>query len=116
VKKGENDTVVNMARECRDLLIERKAVDVKILDLRKIHTYLDYFIICTATSRVHCRSLAKEIERHFSEKNIRMFGKDDADSNWIVLDYSSVFVHLFTDDTRTYYDLERLWADADIVA
>ncbi|HEY1405646.1 MAG TPA: ribosome silencing factor [Spirochaetota bacterium] len=105
--------ILGIVRSCGETLVDKKASDVVLLDLRKVNTYLDYFIICTANSKVHCRALAKEMEHFFGTYNFRSKGKDVSDSDWIVLDYNEIVVHIFTEDVRNYYALEKLWSDAD---
>lgn len=111
----KNNPIEAIAKECGAVLSEKKAEDVLILDLRNVNTYLDYFIICTATSKIHCRALAREAERYFSGKGIRRKGVDANDSDWVVLDYNEIVVHCFTEDMRKHYALEKLWSDARVL-
>lgn len=113
VKQITDSEIIEIAKKCIEHLDEKKAEDVSLLDLRGVNTYLDFFIICNGNSRMHCRSLAKEVERFFSNVEMKSRLSPDYDSEWIVLDYSEIVIHIFTADMREYFDLERLWADAE---
>ena len=94
---------------------EVKGEDLKILDLREIENSIcDYFVICTARSSTNAKALAdsvqKETEVELDDSPWHVEGKDNAE--WILMDYSELVVHIFTDTTRDFYNLEELWADA----
>lgn len=108
---GEED-IVEIARGAARLLDEKKADDVLLLDLSRINSYLDYFIIATGNSLIHGRALAREAQRYFKGEDFPERSRADLDSPWIALDYHEVVVHIFTREMREYYQLERLWADA----
>lgn len=98
-------------------LQEIKAKDITVMDLRKIHSSVcDYFIICHGDSTTHVNGIADTAERFvrkaIKEKPWHREGKENA--KWILLDYVSVVVHIFLKDTRDFYRLEDLWADAEI--
>lgn len=109
------EDIVSIAKDCARLLDEKKAKDIILLNLMKINSYLDYFLICTANSHIHCRSLAKEAQKFFHESGIHERSKSNLDSDWIVLDYNEIVIHIFTQEMREYYQLERLWADAGLI-
>jgi ribosome-associated protein len=111
-KKIDDKMLISYAKGCRDMIIDKKGEKVSLLDLRGVSSYLDYFLICTGTSRTHLRSLAKETQRYFAEQSLISRGITDLSSDWIILDYSEIVVHLFTEETRAYYDLDKLWSDA----
>jgi len=116
VKKKENTgapDIVELARECARLLREKKAEDTLLLNLLRVNTYLDYFIITTGNSFIHCRALAREVQKFFGNAGVSERVKSRLDSSWIVLDYNEIVVHIFTEQTREYYQLEKLWADAE---
>jgi ribosome-associated protein len=117
VKKApaDKDTnpVILLGRECLSLLSEKKAEDAVFLDLREVNTYLDYFIICTASSKIQCRSLAKDIEQFYAERGQKPKSRPDYESEWVIIDYFGLVIHIFTAEMRAHYDLDRLWADAD---
>jgi ribosome-associated protein len=105
--------IVDLAKSCARLLDEKKARDTVIVNLMKIHSYLDYFVISTANSLIHCRSLAREVRELFKNAGLNERSRTQAESAWIGLDYSEIVVHIFTKEMRDYYQLEKLWADAD---
>jgi ribosome-associated protein len=94
-------------------MLSKKATDIVIIDLRKVSTAADYFVICTADSDVQVRAIADAIEddtRVGGEAPWHAEGKRA--SIWIVLDYVDVVAHVFHKEARAYYNLERLWSDA----
>lgn len=113
-KLTEND-VICMAKECARILVGKKASDVLLMDLKRINSYLDYFIIATGNSHIHCTALAKETQKYFSKINYTGISKSRLDTGWIALDYNEIIVHIFTRELRDYYQLERLWGDSDFI-
>jgi ribosome-associated protein len=93
---------------------DKKGLDVVLLDVSGLLVITDVFVIATGTSRRHVRTLAEETEAQLKKANdrrpLRREGMDD--STWVLLDYGDVVVHVFDEETRAYYDLERLWGDA----
>ena len=112
-KKKEDSPVILLGRECIKVIDENKGENPVFLDLREVNSYLDFFIICTASSRMHCRSLAKDIEEFFVGKGLKPKSRPDYDSEWVIIDYFGLVVHVFTKEMREHYDLDRLWADAE---
>ena len=101
-----------------DSIKQHKGKEVVSLDLRKIETAVcDFFIICHGTSNTHIASIAenvrKEISKQMKEKPWHTEG--EANKEWVLMDYFNVVVHIFNKETRTYYDFERLWGDANII-
>lgn len=97
---------------------ERKGKDIVCIDLREVKNAVsDFFVICHADSRTHIDAIARSIEetvyKKLKEDPIHVEGKSNAE--WILLDYSTVVAHVFLQEKREFYGLERLWADADIV-
>ena len=87
-----------------------------MLDLRPVSPVADYFIICSANNERHLRAIIEEIEEKGDGSAIRPLRVEGApESGWVVMDYSSVVVHIFVSPTRSYYDLEELWKDAPLV-
>jgi ribosome-associated protein len=93
---------------------ENRGQSILVLDLRQLTDLFDYFVIATGTSRRQLRAMSEEID-HKLEDDLgdRRLGIDGfAEARWIVLDYGTVVIHLFDEETRRYYDLENLWAEA----
>jgi ribosome-associated protein len=84
-----------------------------ILDLRGVCGFADHFLIASADSARQVKAIAERVEARLAEANVRMSHREGAgESQWILLDYRDVVIHIFDDRTREFYDLERLWADA----
>lgn len=90
----------------------KKAKDIIILDLRKTGFISDFFVVMSCMSDTHGKALANSIEEKLKSENIRVNHiEKDTKNTWILLDYFNVIVHIFHEDTRKYYNLERLWGD-----
>ena len=84
-----------------------------ILDLRGLCSFTDHFLIASADSARQVRAIAERVEEQLARARIRMSHREGmGEAQWILLDYQDVVVHIFDDETREFYDLERLWADA----
>jgi ribosome-associated protein len=96
----------------------KKAEEIVLLDLRGISTFTDFFVICSGTSEPHLRAIAGEIETRLREdEGVRAASIDGFPaSQWIVLDYMQVIVHVFHREKRGFYSLEDLWGDATRLA
>jgi len=100
-----------LAAEAAD---DKKAENIDILKVEGLTVIADYFVICSANSDKQVRAVARSVDEKLSEKEIeprRIAGMDDA--RWVLMDYADVIVHIFQKSEREYYDLERLWADAE---
>ncbi|MFL6583453.1 MAG: ribosome silencing factor [Chthoniobacterales bacterium] len=111
-------TEENLAKRCAALADNKKAESIVVLDLRGISTFTDFFVICSGTSEPHLKAIAGEIEARLREEDgIRAASVDGfPSSQWIVLDYLQVIVHVFHQEKRAFYSLEDLWGDAPRVA
>ena len=97
-------------------LDEKKGMDIKLLKIDRISSLADYFLICTGTSNTHVKTLCDYAEFTLEELGEPMLGREGHRGNaWELLDYGTIVVHVFTDEARKFYDLERLWADAEFV-
>ena len=95
-------------------LDDKKGVGIEILRIADISTLADYFIICTGTSNTHVKTLCDYAEFCMDQLGEPLLGREGHRGNtWELLDYGSVVIHVFTDEARKFYDLERLWADAE---
>lgn len=91
----------------------KKARDITVLKTESVTVLADYFIICTASSSTHGKTLVEETEKALTlagEPPLRREGYRSG--NWVLLDFGCVVVHVFLEDTREFYNLERLWSDA----
>lgn len=97
-------------------LLEKKAKDIKLLDVRELTTLTDYFVVCHGTSETQIRALANSaIEKVKEELGENVWKKEGMDARrWIILDYVNVVVHIFSEEKREYYSIERMWNDAEI--
>lgn len=100
-----------MAAEAAD---DKKAEDIEILSLEGLTVIADYFVICSANSDKQVKAIYRAVDEKLSKLNIeakKVAGLDDA--RWVLMDYADVIVHIFQKREREYYDLDRLWADAE---
>ena len=96
-----------------DLLFDRKALDVTLLDLRGISTATDWFIVATGTSDTHVRSIADNVVEELKKEGVRPLNVEgEREGRWILADYFDFVLHVFHPQAREFYQLERLWGDA----
>ena len=94
----------------------KKGMDIKLLKIDKVSSLADYFLICTGTSNTHVKTLCDYAEYEMDQLGEPMLGREGHRGNaGELLDYGSVVIHVFTEEARKFYDLERLWADAEVV-
>ena len=95
------------------LALERKAEDIVILDMKKASNFCDYFLICSASSQRRGVAIAELIEEKFDEQGFKLKScEGKREGMWILLDYSDIVIHIFFNELRNYYALDRLWQDA----
>jgi len=102
---------LEFARSIVDVLEEKKGEDILLLDIQGITTIADYFIICSGSSNRMLDALAEAVTRYVREK-YRMRTKIEgiAQNGWLLADYGDVVVHIFSEEQRSYYNLEELWS------
>ena len=105
-------TSLEKARAVVKILDEKKGIDIMALEIAEKTIIGDYFVIVNGTSNTHVKSLAGDVEFEMSKQGVEPFKITGKATGWMLLDYSDVLVHIFTRETREYYDLERLWSDA----
>jgi len=99
-----------------NILEEKKAKDIRIIDIRELTTIAHYFIIASGTSVTHIKSLADHLVDKLSENGIQPLRTEGYNSaRWILLDYGEVVIHIFHEEDREYYSLERLWQDGEFI-
>ena len=96
-----------------ELIQSKKGYDIKILDLRELSAMSDYFIICSGSVNVQVKAIADEVDKKLRKEGIKCYHKEGYNSlNWVLLDYFDVVVHIFKEESREFYNLEKLWGDA----
>ncbi len=97
-------------------LDSKKAENIEVLGIKDLTILTDYFVIANGTSTTHTKTLADEVEFVLSQEGVKPTRTEGYNgSNWIIVDYSDIIVHVFHKDTRDFYKLERLWADGEHV-
>jgi len=103
----------NILTIAANALNSKKARQLKALKIDNLTTLADFFVIATATSSTHVRALADEVEDKLKEQGIDVHHIEGRSTGWIVLDYKSVIVHIFTPAEREFYNLDSMWSDAE---
>ena len=97
-------------------LSDKKARDVKVLKTEAQTVLADYFVICNGSSSTHIKALVDEVDRQLSEAGEPPIRREGLRSDiWVLMDFGCVIVHVFTDEARKFYNLERLWSDAELI-
>ena len=103
---------------------DKKAYNIEILDIKDISPIADYFVICSASNLRQARTIADEVDEKMAEHNVKAVKVDDEDlfgnplregydtGKWILLDFNGIVVHIFSEDERDYYNLDKIWSDA----
>jgi len=105
-------SAAKLAQAIARIADEKKARDIVLLDLRQLTSITDYFVICTGEVDQHVKAIADEIEKRLAPRDKPWHIEGYQHQSWILLDYVDVVVHIFQPETRQYYNLEKLWADA----
>jgi len=106
----------DIAQTIADLLSNKKARDVVMIDISEKSSFADYFVIATAGSERQMGTLAEDVEDKFAELEIVPKSKDGRpETGWILVDGGDVIVNLFTEDTRDKYTLEKIWNDCEAI-
>lgn len=108
---------IELARAIVDVVEDKKAEDIVLLDLGPDTVIADYFVICNGTSDRQLRALVNYVREGIKEKYaiVPHATEGDPDSGWVLMDYGDVIVHLFTEEERRYYDLEGFWKHANVL-
>jgi len=106
----------NLALKAAHLAEDLKAHEVIVLDLRKVSNVADFFVVCTGDTDTHVRAIATNVVKKLGEQDVRPYQKEGLEWGiWALLDYSSVIVHVMDRENRQYYQIERIWGDADVI-
>ena len=108
-------TSLERALKCAEFALDKKGIDVKILEIARISSIADYLVLATGMSDKQVQAIAESIR-----KGLKKFGKaldieGVREGKWVVIDYGDVLVHVFVEELRRYYDLDRLWGDAPLI-
>ncbi len=106
----------NLALRVAQAASDRKALDVKVLDMRSVTFITDYFVICSGDSMVHLRAITGAILDEVKDDDLKIKRREGGDdARWVLVDLGDVIVHVFHHAEREFYDLDNLWGDADEV-
>ena len=109
-------TAEQIAAIAAKALEDKKARDIKVLRTTEQTVLADYFVICNGTSSTHIKALVDEVDKQLSEAGEPPVRREGLRSDiWVRMDFGCVIVHVFTDEARKVYNLERLWSDAEVV-
>lgn len=97
------------------ILDDKKAEDIKVIRTTEHTIISDYFVVASGTSNTHVKSLADEVEYEMEKNGVHPSHIEGRATGWILLDYGEVLVHVFTKESRDFYNLERLWTDAEMI-
>jgi ribosome-associated protein len=113
----ETNTPAQLAEAAAKALDDKKAQNIRLLKTSALTVIADYFVICTATSTPHIKTLADTVEKTLSEMGEPVLHREGyRDGGWVLLDFGCVIVHVFLKETREFYNLERLWNDAEEIS
>jgi ribosome-associated protein len=114
--KGSEREALDLARRIVELAEDKKAADMVVLELAPLTTLADYFVICSGGSERQLDAIADGIISGLRDEKVRPIGREGtAASHWVLLDYGSVIVHIFTPPERDYYGLEKHWSEAKTI-
>jgi ribosome-associated protein len=112
-KKHRKKSSKELAKLCARAAIEKKAEDPVILDVRKLCSFTDFFVILSGRSTRHVQGLAETIEEELRSRRLSTTKAEGLnEGTWVLLDYNDIVVHIFYSETRKFYDIEGLWHDA----
>ena len=98
---------------CYKAALEKKAHDLIVLDLREYSSITDFFMICSGNSTRQVQAIADAIMEELKKEGVRYHGLEGYDhGRWILIDYDDIVIHIFHEETRRFYDIERLWGSA----
>ena len=111
-----NVTDNELVKVVYNALADKKGIDIKVLDISKISVMADYFIIASGSNKNQVQALADNVEEELLKNSIHCKQVEGYPSgNWILMDYGDFIVHVFNQDDRLFYDLERIWKDGELI-
>ncbi len=105
------DTVKKIVKALDD----KKGNDIKVIKIDELTVVADYFVLVTGNSSTHIRALADEVEFQLEEAGLKPDHIEGRATGWVVMEFDGVVAHIFTEEARNYYNLERLWEDATMI-
>lgn len=107
---------IDKAKRVYELATDKKARDIVILELKDLTILTDYFIICSGDSTTQVRAIVEYIEENLGKAGFKPLSIEGLSySHWVLMDYGDIIVHVFEEETRHYYELEKLWLDAPMI-
>ncbi|MFN0158932.1 MAG: ribosome silencing factor [Bacteroidota bacterium] len=106
---------ISLAKKIASLALTKKAGDILVMDLRKLNSVTDFFVVCSADSDVQIKAVVGAVQEGLLEEDVRAWHRESGSPNWALLDYVDVVLHVFHKNTRGFYNLEKLWGDAKIM-
>lgn len=108
----EGASAKELAEAIADILDSKKGNDIKVLHVEDKTVIAEYFVLCTGNSSTQIKGLAGEVEYKMGLRDVNPYGVEGRDNNsWLILDYSNVIVHIFSRESREFYNLDKLYAD-----
>ena len=105
-----------IAKLAIEALEDKKAEDIKVIDISEVSVIADYFIIANGTNRNQIQTLSDNVEEKLGKAGVELKQMEGYDSaNWVLLDFRDVIIHIFDKDNRLFYDLERIWRDGKLI-
>ena len=111
-----SDDIKRYVKIIKEALLDKKAFDLKIIDISKISVMADYFIIASGNNQNQIKAMCDEVDEKMSKEGVHPRQTEGYESaNWVLMDYSDIIVHVFDKENRLFYDLERIWSDGENV-
>lgn len=108
-------TIEEMSQAICKAASDKKARDIVIMDMKGISSSTDYFVVCSANTATQARAIADNIEEELAKEGVAFNHKEGyREGEWVLLDFGDVIAHVFMQEAREYYALERLWGDAEL--
>ena len=112
-----DNTSRKMARIAYDALIDKKAEDVRVIDIENVSSIADFFLIASGTNRTQVVTLADNVDEMLGRAGYEKKQVEGYQSgNWVLLDYGDIIVHIFDRENRLFYDLEKIWRDGELIS